>query len=120
MTFCHSCQSFNLHAFSTAPDKTRSYRLLAVERAARENCLLCSFFLLHLQKSIIEFPVDPDKCWVRMVTPTSQERSNSRTPALQLSELEIYLADSALVTIAGKRTDGVFLNLAADPSMSAL
>ena len=52
-----------------------------------------------------------------MKAPVDREQKTSRRPGLQLSELEVYLADSALETKFENRTHGVFLNLAADPSM---
>lgn len=119
MDLCSSCQSFNFHAFSTAPDKACSYRLVAVERAARENCSFCKLLYQCLQQSIIKFPVEPNRCWVRMRIAANRKHKTSRQLGLQLSELEVYLADSAFESSAGKRTDGIFLNLAADPGTCA-
>jgi hypothetical protein len=117
MDLCLSCQKFNLHAFSRTPDQACSYRLVAVEKAAREDCSFCKLLYQNIQPSIVKFPLDPNKCWVRMVTPTNREHKTSRRPGLQLSELEVFLANTAFETKAEERTDGVYLNLAADPGI---
>jgi hypothetical protein len=116
MEFCLSCQKLSLHAFSRAPDGACSYKLSAIEQAAREGCAFCNFLSQQIQSSVIAFPVHPSKCWVRMVIPTRRELNIGQEPGLRLYEAEVYLADSALETKTEQRSQGIFLGLAASPS----
>lgn len=116
MEFCLSCQNFSLHAFSRAPDGACSYKLSAIEQAVAQGCSFCSFLNQQIQSSLIAFPVHLSKCWVRIVIPTRPELGIGKQPGLRLSEVEVYLADSALKTKNEQRSQTISLGLAASPS----
>jgi hypothetical protein len=116
MELCLSCQKFSLHRLLRAPDQACSYRLSAVEQAAREGCALCNFLSQQIQPSVVTFQVHPSKCWVRMVIPTRREFDAGQEPSLGLYEVEVYLVDYPLETKAEQRSQSIFLGLAASPS----
>lgn len=111
MELCHSCQQFNLHDFI---DGTYSYSLSTVDEGARQRCAFCSLLSQQLQLET-SLSVPRSQCWIRMMIPTQPRLSASNHAGLGLSEVEIYLTNSALEKKTQRKSRSVFFGLAADP-----
>lgn len=118
MELCSTCRQFSLHDFPRQPDYTCSWKLSTLEEGEREQCAFCSFLITQLQGSLLEFAIHPSKTWVRMKVPVKSGQSllYDRKRGLQLHEVELFLADTALETKVEHRSEGIFLGLAASPS----
>src|ERR1700743_1929455 len=118
MGLCSTCRQFSLHDFPQQPDYTCSWKLSTLEKGEREQCAFCSFLIAQLQGSLLEFAIHPSKTWVRMRVPIQPGQSflYDRKRGLQLNEVELFLADTALETKVEHRCESIFLGLAASPS----
>ena len=119
MKLCSVCSRFNLHDFSRLPDATLALPLRDIEAGKWNSCSFCSFLHDQLEENLLSLDVHPSKTWARLrdlsqVARTTDNAERLTDNSLQLHELELYIADSQFETKSERRTEGIFLGLAAN------